>query len=80
MGFNASTTSCTLAVARELLRQASQYFPSLKVVKRIASLLIDFLKESAREKETFKLSASPLLAGMLVVMSPIELINAITSG
>ena len=65
---------------RVLLCQASQYFPSLKVAKILASPLIDFLKESSEDQATLKLSAIPVLADGETVMSPVDLINAIASG
>ena len=56
-----------------------QVFLSLKVMKRPASLLIDFSNESASEQVNLKISANPVLAGGLVVTSPVKLINAISS-
>ena len=53
---------------------------SFEAMKRLASLLTDFLKESFREKVNLKLSSSLVLAGGVVVMLPSELINAIESG
>ena len=59
--------------------QEGQYVPSLKVVKITSSRLIDFLKESAGDQVTLKFSTNPVLAGSLVVMSSVELINAMQS-
>ena len=55
-------------------------FPFLKVLKMIASLLLDFLKELVGEHATLKLSAIPSLAGGVMIVLPVALINAIASG
>ena len=72
--------SCVLVVVRVFLRQVSQHFTSLKVVKRPASLFKDFLKKSAHEQLTLKFSSNQVLTKGLVVISHVELINAISSG
>ena len=55
-------------------------FPSFKVSKIPASLLIDFLKELAREQVTLKLPDNTVSEGSLAVMYSVELINAIEPG
>ena len=60
--------------------QVPQYFTSSKVVKRHESLIIDFLKEQSSEQVTLKLSANSELAGVVVVMSHVALMNDISSG
>ena len=68
---------CALEVVMVFLRQVSQCFPSLKVVKILASLLIEFLKESSGDQVTLNSSTNPVLAGGVVVMAPFELTNSI---